>query len=80
MIRKIHLKPTTQPKLEAVKGAPVVTWNSGDIEQVHTKRMVTPRRRRGQDVLLCCVCVGLALIIVASVVFVLWWLGSYAMV
>ena len=79
MIRKIHLKPTTQPKLEAVKGAPVVTWSTG-VDEIPTKRMVTPRRRRGQDVLLCCVCVGLALIIVASVAFVLWWLGSYAMV
>ncbi len=71
MLRKIKLKSarTTRPKLEAVPGAPVVTWNTGDIEQVRTRKEPSVMRWTWRDVAALVACILLALLIAGLVVF-----------
>ncbi len=81
MLKRIQLRSAriTRTKLEAAPGAPIITWNTSSIEQVATKRMERVERTAWREVLLWWICVLLALFVMASVAFVLWWLGRYAM-
>lgn len=80
MLRKIRLKSarTTRPMLEVVPGAPVVTWNTGSIEQV-TTRKETAARAVWQETALIVGCILLAALIVGLLVLGLWLAGRYAM-
>ena len=82
-MRKVRLRAAriTQPKLIAANNTnlPVVTWSTGDIERVSTRKVQRVRRRlTWRDVLFWGVLVLCVAIIVGSLAWMLLWLGSYA--
>ncbi len=84
MLRKIRLRRigrATDLKLWVVCAPwlPVVTWNTGSISDVATKRMARVRRWDWRAVLAGVICVALALVIVAAIVLGLWLASRYAM-
>lgn len=81
-LRKTHLRSAriTQPKLEVTgnNSLPIVTWNTGSIDALPTRKVQAVRRLTWRGVLFWLLWWLFVVVLVGSLVFVWWIAGRYA--